>query len=70
MMSKEMGFHACLSLISPVFSGSRLRGMEAAEEPVSQASLTLVNPHLSLYPSSHLQVLVVFIRVMSCVPSA
>lgn len=26
MMSKEMGFHACLSLVSPVFSGSPLGG--------------------------------------------
>lgn len=70
-MSTEMDFHACLSLVSPVFFLAPLwEGMEAVEEPVSQVGLTLVGPRLALLPSSHLQVLVFFTCVMSCVPSA
>lgn len=67
----EMDFHACLSLVSPVFFLAPLwEGMEAVEEPVSQVGLTLVGPRLALLPSSHLQVLVFFTCVMSGVPSA
>lgn len=53
---------------SPFSLASFRERMEAVEEPVSPASLAR-QPHLSLFPSSHPQFLMVFTPAV-CVPSA